>query len=99
METAKYKKEYVGDSLDDFLNENYSEEQLNILKAKADFLIELQELRKQTNMTQKELAEKIGVTQATIAKMEKGLISISLKNLFKILGAMGKTIQITSLKY
>lgn len=99
MDAAKFKKEYVGDSFDDFLNENYSEEQLNILKAKADFLIELQELRKQTNMTQKELAEKIGVTQATIAKMEKGLISISLKNLFKILGAMGKTIQITSLKY
>lgn len=97
MEKARLNREYVGDSFNDFLKENYSEKELDILKAKANFLIELQDLRKQANMTQTDLAAKIGVTQATIAKMEKGLISLSLNNLFKILGAMGKTIKITSL--
>lgn len=89
--------EHVGSSFDDFLKEEVSEEESKIIDAKMQFLQELIDLRKNNHLTQVELEKKTGIKQSTIAKIENGGINPSLNNLFRLLGAMGKTIKITPL--
>ena len=49
----------------------------------------LQYYRKKKNMTQKELADKIGVRHNSISSWENGVNSISIENLQKIADALG----------
>lgn len=97
MKNMTVNEKYVGDSFDDYLKENLSDEEIKVIEAKAQFLLDLVNLRKETHLTQSELGEKIGVKQSTVAKIEKGLMTPSFDNLFRLLGAMGKTIKITPL--
>lgn len=90
-------KRYVGDNFDDYLEENLSQEEINLIDARANFLIELNELRKSQNLTQKDLEAKTGIKQSTIAKIEHGTINPSFNNILKLLNAMGKTVRIASL--
>jgi hypothetical protein len=43
-------------------------------------------LRKERNLTQTELSEKIGILQSDLSRMEKGEYKVGLDTLFKILG-------------
>ena len=64
-------------------NERNSE----ILNKKLDLKIlgnNLKIIRKQNKLTQKEMANILNVTQACIVKYEKGIIEISISNLYKI---------------
>lgn len=88
---------YTGSSVDDFFNEIYTDDELEIIKERADFLLQIVEARKAVNLTQIDLSKKTGISQSTIAKIENGKINPSLNNIFKILHAMGKTIKIASL--
>lgn len=97
MDKAKVDTTYVGQSFDEYLKENLSAEEIKVIEAKAQFLLELTNLRKESHLTQTELGNRIGVTQSTVAKIEKGMITPSFDNLFRLLGSMGKTIRITSL--
>ena len=55
-------------------------------------------LRKERGMTQAELAEKSGISRATLSKLENGLIAqISVVTLAEILNALGYEIDITPL--
>lgn len=90
-------KACVGQEFSDFLKEHLDANELEMINAKTDFLLQLINLRKEAQLTQKELGEIVGLKQSTIAKIEKGTISISFNNLFRILSALGKTIKITSL--
>lgn len=94
---AMVNKKYVGRSFDDYLQEALPEDEKKLVKAKTDFLLQLVDLRKEANLTQSELGKMVGLKQSTIAKIEKGVISTSFDNLFKMLAVMGKTIKITSL--
>ena len=94
---AKVNQKYVGRSFDDYLNETLTQDELKLVKAKTDFLLQLIDLRKEANLTQSELGKMVGLKQSTIAKIEKGVISTSFDNLFKMLAVMGKTIKITPL--
>ena len=94
---AKVNHKYVGRSFDDYLNETLTQDELKLVKAKTDFLLQLIDLRKEANLTQSELGKMVGLKQSTIAKIEKGVISTSFDNLFKMLAVMGKTIKITPL--
>lgn len=94
---VKINTKYSGSSVDDFFNEIYTVDELEIIKERADFLLQIVEARKAVNLTQIDLSKKTGISQSTIAKIENGKINPSLNNIFKILNAMGKTIKIASL--
>lgn len=62
-------------------------------KAKADFIGEkIRRLRKERNLTQAELAERIGIIQSDLCRMEKGEYKVGLDVLFRILGVFGMSI-------
>lgn len=46
-------------------------------------------LRKERHLTQAELAQRIGVQQSDLCRMENGEYKVSLETLFKILGVFG----------
>ena len=94
---VKINTKYSGSSVDDFFNEIYTADELEIIKERADFLLQIVEARKAVNLTQIDLSKKTGISQSTIAKIENGKINPSLNNIFKILHAMGKAIKIASL--
>lgn len=52
------------------------------------------ELRKEQGLTSTQLAERCGLTQSTISKVENGKWSVSLDILSKICGAMGAKVEI-----
>ena len=93
----KVNRQHVGSDIDDFFNEVYTPEELALIKERAEFLLQIVEARKETNLTQTDLSKKTGIAQSTIAKIENGKINPSLNNVFKILHAMGKTIRVASL--
>lgn len=93
----KVNSQHVGSDIDDFFNEIYTPEELALIKERAEFLLQIVEARKETNLTQTDLSKKTGIAQSTIAKIENGKINPSLNNVFKILHAMGKTIRVASL--
>ena len=94
---VKINTKYSGSSVDDFFNEIYTADELEIIKERADFLLQIVEARKAVNLTQIDLSKKTGISQSTIAKIENVKINPSLNNILKILHAMGKTIKIASL--
>lgn len=49
-------------------------------------------LRKERHLTQAELAQRIGVQQSDLCRMENGEYKVSLDTLFKILGVFGMEI-------
>ena len=50
--------------------------------------------RKSTGMTQKELAEKTGITQADISRLERGSANPSIKTLQRLAEGMGMTLKL-----
>lgn len=57
------------------------------------FKTRIKELRARFNMTQEELAEKVGVTRQTILFLEKGKYNPSLELAFKVARALNSTIE------
>jgi transcriptional regulator with XRE-family HTH domain len=49
----------------------------------------IRQLRKERDLTQSELAQRIGVQQSDLCRMENGEYRVSLDTLFKILGVFG----------
>ena len=56
---------------------------------------EIRKLRKEKNLTQKQLARKLGISQQIVSRIERGKENISLKNLGKISSILGKNLKIT----
>lgn len=52
----------------------------------------IRSLRKERLLTQSELAQRIGVQQSDLCRMENGEYKVSLETLFKILGVFGMEI-------
>ncbi len=50
--------------------------------------------RKEANITQKELAEKLGIDKSYISRIENGLIQPTFSTFMKIINAMGRSIEI-----
>ncbi len=63
------------------------EPEFNIIQAMID-------ARESTGMTQKELAEKTGITQADISRLENGNANPSLKTLQRLAEGMGMTLKL-----
>ena len=53
----------------------------------------IKDLRERHKLTQKEFADKVGLSVSTISKYEKGTSTPSLKNMAKIANAFGVSIE------
>jgi len=59
-----------------------------------DLICEYIKLRNESNISQSELARRIGIARSTIARMERNLHSISLGTFIKLLEAMDYKLEI-----
>ena len=63
-----------------------------------DLICKYLKIRYESNLSQRELANKIGIAQSTIARMEKNMHSMSVGNFCKLLSALGYEIDIVKKK-
>jgi len=59
-----------------------------------DLICKYIKIRYESNISQRELASKIGIAQSTIARMEKNMHSMSIGNFVKLLSALGYKLEI-----
>ncbi len=59
-----------------------------------DLICKYIKIRYESNVSQRELARRIGMAQSTIARMEKNLHSMSIGNFTKLLSALGYKLEI-----
>ena len=59
-----------------------------------DLICQYIKLRNESNMSQSELAKRVGIARSTIARMERNLHSISLSTFTKLLDALGYKLDI-----
>jgi DNA-binding XRE family transcriptional regulator len=102
----KSKKESIKNakSFDELLNIKYGDigtPRRDKYEEKANYFVicqMLKEARKEANITQEELAEKIGTQKSYISRLENGKCDIQLSTLFKIFETgLGRQIRLTIL--
>ena len=59
-----------------------------------DLICKYIQLRNESNISQSELARRVGIARSTVARMERNLHSISLGTFAKLLGAMNYELEI-----
>ena len=59
-----------------------------------DLICEYKKIRYESDISQRELASRIGIAQSTIARMEKNMHSMSISNFTKLLDALGYKLEI-----
>ena len=59
-----------------------------------DLICTYLKIRYESNLSQRELANRIGIAQSTIARMEKNMHSMSVGNFCKLLSALGYELDI-----
>lgn len=59
-----------------------------------DLICKYIKIRYESNLSQRELANRIGIAQSTIARMEKNMHSMSIGNFVKVLSALGYKLEI-----
>ena len=84
--------------LGDFLNEQLSDpefkKEYDALRPEYAIIQAIIDARKTTGMTQKQLAEKTGITQADISRLENGSANPSLKTLQRLAEGMGMKLKL-----
>lgn len=82
----------------DFLNEQLKDQnfkkEYDALRPEMAIIQAIIDARNKTGMTQKELAEKTGITQADISRLENGNANPSLKTLQRLAEGMGMTLKL-----
>ena len=75
-----------------------TEEDEQMIELEKELIMTLVRIREEKGLTQAQMAELCGVSQPTIARMERATHSPQLDSLFKILVPLGYTLQIVALK-
>lgn len=85
-------------TLDDFLNEQLKDpefrKEYEALQPEFEIKRAMIEARRDCGMTQKQLADKTGIAQADISKLETGNANPSLKTLQRLAAGMGMRVKI-----
>ena len=63
-----------------------------------DLICEYIKLRNESNISQSELAKRVGVARSTVARMEKNMHSMSISNFTKLLSALGYRLEIVEME-
>ena len=83
----------------DFLNEQLQDAEFkaewDALQPERAIIQAMIDARKETGLTQKQLAEKSGISQGDNSKLENGNANPSLRTLQRLAAGMGKTLHIT----
>lgn len=94
IEKINYYKECVKNNfIENRDKDEYINEEQNIIDIEFSLLEEISNLRKGQKISQRELANIIGMKQPTLAKIEKGKNSPQLNTLLNILDGLGYTIK------
>lgn len=82
----------------DFLNEQLQNEEFkkeyDALEAEFSFVQTMLDARKSAGLTQKDLAERTGIAQADISKLENGNANPSLRTLQRLADGMGMKLKL-----
>ena len=82
----------------DFLNEQLQDAEFkaewDALQPERAIIQAMIDARKETGLTQKQLAEKSGISQGDISKLENGNANPSLRTLQRLAAGIGKTLHI-----
>ena len=85
-------------NFNDFLNEQLKDpdfkKEYDALAPEFSIIQAIIDARKSTGMTQKDLAEKTGITQGDISRLETGSANPSLKTLQRLAEGMGMTLKL-----
>ncbi len=73
---------------------NFSKEELAEIQLEKDLIEAVIQVRKKSQLTQRELSEKCGIKQPSIAKIESGARSPQVDTLMRMLLAMGYTLRV-----
>ena len=71
---------------------NINKEAIN--NEEFDLISKYLKIRYESNLSQRELANRIGIAQSTIARMEKNMHSMSIGNFTKLLDVLGYKLEI-----
>ena len=82
------------DVLDDMLKDPEFKKEYDALKDEYDLIISLIEARNEAKLTQAQLAEKMGVKQSAVARIESGSLNLRYSTLLNYVKACGKKIAI-----
>ena len=89
---------YVMKTLNDMLEKQLKDEEFRkeyeTIQPEIDIIKALVDARNSLNLTQKELAERTGINQADISKIENGTRNPSLNLLKRLANGMGMTLKI-----
>ena len=89
---------YVMKTLNDMLEKQLKDEEFRkeyeTIQPEIDIIKSLVDARNSLNLTQKELAERTGINQADISKIENGTRNPSLNLLKRLADGMGMTLKI-----
>ena len=89
---------YVMKTLNDMLEKQLKDEEFRkeyeTIQPEIDIIKALVDARNSLNLTQKELAERTGINQADISKIENGTRNPSLNLLKRLADSMGMTLKI-----
>ncbi len=81
-----------GDDLEQRLRDPEFAKMFGAAQAKSSFAIALSEARRQLNLTQQQLAARLNVSQAYIAKLEGGEANPTLERIGSLLAVIGFTL-------
>jgi transcriptional regulator with XRE-family HTH domain len=81
-------------SLNEALKDEEFKREYEAIQPEMDIIRALIDVRTKQNLTQKELAERTGVNQADISKLENGTRNPSLKMLKKLADGLGMNLKI-----
>ena len=85
-------------SFDEYLNEQLKDpefkKQWDALEPEFTIVQAILDARHKSGLTQKELSEKTGITQADISRLEKGNANPSLRTLRRLAAGMGMNLEI-----
>ena len=82
------------DVLVDMLKDPEFKKEYDALKDEYDLIISLIEARNEAKLTQAQLAEKMGVKQSAVARIESGSLNLRYSTLLNYVKACGKKIAI-----
>lgn len=82
------------DFLDEQLEDKEFREEYENMSPECDIIRAMVVARKERNMTQKELAEKTGITQADISRIENGTRNPSLDMIKRLAKGMGMRLKL-----
>ena len=80
------------------IESDFTPEELEEMKLEKDVILATIAARKNANLTQKELSEKTGIIQPSIAKIEKFARIPQYTTLIKLLYPLGYTLKVVPLK-